>query len=215
MAMLSLDDVNDIRARVGRAHELAAARFRTAFAQQADLPPNERWHVHLSIQAAALVECARYVRLPEGQGIRYRIDGQTIFPYVAASDVEPPAADSLAPRVVLYPHFVVERLEPAVFEYWLIVSELLSTPAWAATKVIATAAEYDDALRRMKRPQIVHALITTFLPSVELRDDGTAMLEVTVDSRFGEQRIERRALILHRNQELEFHSRELIAEDQG
>jgi hypothetical protein len=75
------------------------------------------------------------------------------------------------------------------------------------TRLIATPEEYDAALRRMRSPQIVRALVASFLPSV----DGSK-LDVTVYTRAGEERIERRLLILDESNEFHFHSRELIAE---
>ena len=67
----------------------------------------------------------------------------------------------------------------------------------------------------MQSPQITRALVASFLPEVDVRADGSAMLEVTVYARAGEERIERRALLLDVMNELHFHSRELIAEGRG
>jgi len=155
--------------------------------------------MHLELQAAALLETADGVRLPPGKRVAYDVDGRIVTPYVVRG--EP-----------VFPHFIVRGTAPAIFEYWMIVSEILASSAWSVTKVIADAGEYDDALRRMQQPQIVKALVAAFLPSAELRDDGTARLDVTVYTRAGEERVERRALIMSDQQEFVFHGRELIAE---
>ena len=202
MTPIALDDVVRIREQLARAHPIAAERFREAFAAQADLPPNDRWRVHLEIQAAALLETARDMSLPDGLAIRYEIDGRTIVPWVHHG--EP-----------IHPFFRIERTPAAMLEYWLVVSELLGSTAWHMTRLVATSAEYDDALRKMDQPQLVRALVGSFLPSAELYDDGTAALEATVYTRATEERIERRRLILDERQELHFHSRELIAEGRG
>lgn len=202
MTPIALDDVQRIREQLARAHAIAADRFRGAFAAQADLPPNDRWRAHLEIQAAALLETARDVALPAGLAVRYEIDGRTIVPWVHHG--EP-----------LHSFFRIERTPAALLEYWMLTSELLGSTAWHMTRLVATADEYDDALRRMEQPQIVRALVGSFLPSAELSDDGTAALEATVYTRATEERVERRRLILDRQQELHFHSRELIAEGRG
>lgn len=202
MQTLSPDDVKRIRASLARGRALAAGRFHDAFDQQVDIAPEDRWRVHLEIQASALLETAEGVRLRDGR-IRYRVaDDRTITPYVV--DGEP-----------LFPHFIVRRTASALFEYFLIVSEILASSAWAVTKVVTVPGEYDDALRRMRQPQIVRVIPGVLLPSAEWRDDGTAMLQVTLYTRAGEERIERRLLALDANNELHFHSRELIAEAKG
>jgi hypothetical protein len=193
MQRIELAEVNRIRARIARAHVLAAERFRAAFAADPD------WRAHLEIQAAALLETAEGVRLRDRDRIAYRIDGRVITPYVVEG------------RPV-WPYLTIDRTPEAVLEYWLIAAELA---AWAMTKLIADGAEYDAALRRMQQPQLVRALIASFLPEAELRDDGTALLEVTVYTRADEERIERRLLVLEQDNELRFHSRELIAEGRG
>ncbi len=113
---------------------------------------------------------------------------------------------------IRYPDFTIERTPEGVFAYWLVVSEMIATATWAMTKVIATREEYDDALRRMLSPQLVRAIVPNFLPGVELRDDGTALLEAVVYTRAVEERIERRQLILDTTNELHYHGRELLAE---
>jgi hypothetical protein len=67
----------------------------------------------------------------------------------------------------------------------------------------------------MNQPQIVRALLPTLLPRVEIRDDGTALLDVTVATRAGEERIERRRLLLDRSGEFHAHGRDLFAEGKG
>jgi hypothetical protein len=193
MQTIPLDEVKRLRAQIARAHALAAERFRTAFVDD----PN----IHLAIQAEALLETARGVRL-HGGPIRYEIAGNLSTPYVE-------------PGRSLYPHFLIARTPVAILEYWLIVSELTSSAAWSVTKLIAEPCEYDDALRRMEMPQIVRALVPSLLPAAELKDDGTAMLTVTVYTRAGEERIERRTLMLDEQNELAFHSRELLVEGRG
>jgi len=106
-----------------------------------------------------------------------------------------------------YENFVVERTPISIFEYWLIISEITGSDSWRMTKLIATPEEYDAALKQMRSPQIVRVLVTTFLPSV----DGSS-LSVTVYARSGEERIERRVLMLDDRNEFHFHGRELIAE---
>lgn len=116
---------------------------------------------------------------------------------------------------IRYPDFQIDRTPEGIFAYWLVVSEMIATASWAMTKVLATREEYDDALRRMQSPQIVRALIPSFLPRVDLRDDGTALLEAVVYTRATEERIERRQLILDTTNELHYHGRELLAEGRG
>jgi hypothetical protein len=67
----------------------------------------------------------------------------------------------------------------------------------------------------MAHPQLVKPLFVSYLPAGEFREDGTAILEVTVYTRATEERIERRELLLDRNREFHFHGRELIAEGRG
>jgi len=67
----------------------------------------------------------------------------------------------------------------------------------------------------LQSPQIVRALVASFLPSVELRDDGTASLEATLYTRADEERIERRQLLLDVLNEFHYHGRQLIAEGRG
>lgn len=116
---------------------------------------------------------------------------------------------------IRYPDFTIDRTPAAVFTYWLVVSEMIATATWAMTKVLATREEYDDALRKMQSPQIVRAIIVGFLPRVDLREDGTALLEAVVYTRAVEERIERRSLILDTTNELHYHGRELLAEGRG
>jgi len=150
--------------------------------------------------AAALVECAEHVRVRGA--IRYEIVDRLATAYVERGKS-------------LFPFFEVERTALGVFEYWLIISEILASPAWHVTKLIAEPGEYDDALRRMQSPQIVRAIPPPLLPSADLRDDGTALLEVTVYTRAGEERIERRTLALDEQNEFHFHGRVLLAEGRG
>jgi hypothetical protein len=116
---------------------------------------------------------------------------------------------------VRYPDFTIERTPAAIFAYWLVVSDITASATWAMTKVIARREEYDAALARMTSPQLVRVLVVDFLPRVELRDDGTALLEAVVYTRALEERIERRQLILDTTNELHFHGRQLLAEGRG
>jgi hypothetical protein len=177
---LSLADVNDVRARIARAHERAAAEFRDTFVAGVTLPTR-----HLEILARTLIEEARGVRVV---GDTYSFENDLITP--------------------LYENFEVEP--DALFEYWMIISEIAGSAAWRMTKVIATSDEYDEALRRMRSPQIVRALVGSFLPSYE-----RSSLEVTLYTRAVEERVERRMLTLDASNEFHFHSRELIAEGRG
>ena len=197
MTTLSLDDVQGVRERIARAHELANARFREAFALgRGPLPPK----AHMAMQAAALVECAQGLRV-RGE-IRYDVIGDESTPYV----------DRGRP---IYEYFDVDRNPEAIFEYWLVISDIVGATSWRMTRLIATAEDYDAALMRMQSPQIVRALIVTHLPSVDARDDGTALLEATVYTRAEEERIERRQLLLDVHNEFHYHGRALLAEGRG
>jgi hypothetical protein len=191
MTSISLAAVQAIRARLASAHDLASIRFRKAFEGGAPAV------AHLAIQAAALVESAEGVRL-RGT-IDYDVDGEVITPFVERGKP-------------IYAFFDVDRTPEAIFEYWLMVSEIAGSTSWRMTRVIATAEEYDDGLRRMTSPQIVRALVVSFLPDVDV-DAGR--LEATVYTRAAEERIERRALILDDQNEFHYHGRELIAEGRG
>ncbi len=196
MTTVSRDEVEAVRDRFARAHELAAAQFRDTF-----VPGQTPATVHLEILANALLEYAEGVRLLGS--VQYQVDGDAITPFVA-------------PGQSIYPFFDVQRTPSAIFEYWLLISEIEASISWRMTTLIASAEEYDVALRRMQSPQIVRALIASFLPSVEIRDDDhTAFLEATVYTRADEERIERRLLLLDPLNEFHFHGRELIAEGRG
>jgi hypothetical protein len=192
---LSREEVDGVRDRIARAHELAAAQFRDTFVA-GQTPPT----AHLEILAAALLEYAGGVRV-DGR-VHYLLDGDSIAPFVV-------------PGEPLFKYFEVERTPSAVFEYWLVISEIMASTSWRMTTVIASPDEYDAALRRMQSPQIVRALVASFLPSVELRTDGTAFLEATVYTRADEERVERRLLLLDQLNEFHYHGRELIAEGRG
>jgi hypothetical protein len=191
------NSVQRVRARIARAQQIAAARFRDAFASAAmPLPPV----AHMRIQAAALIESAEGVRL--NGDIAYDQTVDTVTPYVERGKP-------------IHPFFEVARTPEAIFEYWLIVSEIEASTSWRMTRVIASAEEYAEALKIMRQPQIVRALVASFLPDVDIRADGTATIEATVYARAGEERIERRTLFLDVMNELHFHGRELIAEGRG
>jgi hypothetical protein len=195
MTTISLDDVTRIRDRIARAHELAAAQFRDTFIP-GQTPPT----AHLEILASALLEYAEGVRV-EGR-VQYQLDGDVITPFVV-------------PDQPLFQYVDIDRTPAAVFEYWLLISEIMGSTSWRMTTVIASPDEYDAALRRMQSPQIVRALIASFLPSVEMRSDGSAFLEVTLYTRAAEERIERRLLLLDTLNEFHYHGRQLIAEGRG
>ena len=192
---MRFEDVQRVRERIARAQRLAALRFREAFAA-GPLPPV----AHLRIQAAALIECAEGVKL-NGE-IAYDVIGDIVTPYVERGRP-------------IHPFFEVARTPEAIFEYWLIISEIEASTSWKMTRLIASGDEYSAALDRMQSPQIVRALVASFLPDVDIRADGSAMLEACVYARAGEERIERRMLLLDVMNEFRFHSRELIAEGRG
>lgn len=197
MTTLTLDAVQRVRDRIARAHALANERFREAFASgTGPLPPK----AHMAMQAAALVECASGLRV-KGE-IRYDVIGDESTPYVERGKP-------------VYEFFDVDRNPEAIFEYWLVISDIVGATSWRMTRLIATADDYDAALMRMQSPQIVRALIVTHLPSVDARDDGTALLEATVYTRAEEERIERRQLLLDVHNEFHYHGRALLAEGRG
>jgi hypothetical protein len=177
---LSLADVNDVRARIARANERANTEFRNSFVLGATAPTR-----HLEILARTLIEEARGVRV---SGEPYSVENGLIIPQYENFDID----------------------DDALFEYWMIISEITGSTSWRMTKVIATPEEYDEALKRMRSPQIVRALVGSFLPSYE-----RSSLEVTVYTRAVEERVERRMLTLDSSNEFHFHSRELIAEGRG
>ena len=179
MTALTAADVTRIRERIARAHEIAAIEFRDSF-----VPGKTDPTTHLQLLADALIGESDGIRL---RGPAYEIRNGMIEPR--------------------YENFIVERTPVTIFEYWLIVSEITGSDAWRMTKLIASADEYDAALKRMQSPQIVRALVASFLPSVE-----GSRLEATVYTRAGGERIERRQLVLDEHNEFHFHGRELIAE---
>ncbi len=195
--IIALEEVLRVRQAVEDAHGSAAAHFRSAF-EKSDLPPEERWGAYMHIRADALLDAARHIRL-RGRRILYELDGRAVTPYVVSG--EP-----------VYLHFEVPRTAEAIFEYFVIVSEIFATPSWNLTRVIASADDYDALLAMMTQPQIVDATFASFLPSADIRDDGTALLHVTLYTRAAEERIERRTLALDAANEFRFHSRALVAE---
>lgn len=197
MTTLTLEAVQRVRERIARAHDLANARFREAFASgTGPLPPK----AHMAMQAAALLECAAGVRV-HGE-IRYDVIGDESTPYVERG-------------VPIYAAFEVDRNPEAIFEYWMIISDIVGATSWRMTRLVATPDEYDAALMKMQSPQIVRALVVAHLPSVDARDDGTAILEATVYTRADEERIERRQLLLDVHNEFHYHGRALLAEGRG
>ena len=176
---LSVQDVARVRERMARAHEIAAIQFRDSFVLGQTAPT-----AHLQMLADALIGESDGVRL---RGPAYELRDGVIQP--------------------LHQNFEIDRTPLTIFEYWLIISEITGSDSWRMTKLIATPEEYDAALRQMRSPQIVRALVASFLPSV----DGS-MLAVTVYTRADGERVERRLLQLDERNEFHFHSRELIAE---
>jgi len=176
---LSPEDVGRVRARIARAHEIAAIQFRETFVLGQTLPT-----AHLQMLADALIGESEGIRL---NGPAYEIRDGLIEPN--------------------YENFVVERTPITIFEYWWIISEITGSDSWRMTKIITSPDEYNVALKQMRSPQIVRALVPSFLPSV----DGS-LLSVVVYSRAGEERVERRQLFLDDRNEFHFHGRELIAE---
>ena len=187
MTTLSREEVDHVRERISRAHELAAIQFRENFIL-GETPPT----AHLQMLTDALIGESEGIRL---RGPAYEIGEGLIEP--------------------IHENFVVDRAPLTIFEYWLIISDITGAPSWRMTTLIATPEEYDAALRRMQSPQIVRALVASFLPSVKVRDDSSAFLEATVYTRAAEERIERRLLLLDPHNEFHFHGRELIAEGRG
>src|SRR6202035_5546936 len=109
---LTLDAVERVRERIARAHALANERFREAFASgMGPLSPN----AHMAMQAAALVECASGLRV-RGK-IRYDVIGDESTPYV----------DRGKP---VYEAFDVDRNAEAIFEYWLVISDIVGATSW-------------------------------------------------------------------------------------
>lgn len=180
MTTLSREDVARVRERITRAHELAAIQFRDSF-----VPGKTDPTLHLQLLADALIGESDGIRL---HGPAYELREGLIQP--------------------LHQNFEVDRTPVTIFEYWLIISEITGSDAWRMTKLIASPEEYDAALKRMQSPQIVRALVASFLPSIE-----GSMLSVTVHTRAGGERIERRHLALDEHNEFHFHGRDLIAEE--
>lgn len=175
---LTAEEVARVRERIARAHEIAAIQFRETFVLGQTDPTT-----HLQLLTDALIGESD-IRL---NGPAYEIRNGMIEPR--------------------YENFVVERTPATIFEYWLIISEITGSDAWRMTKLITSPEEYDAALKRMRSPQIVRALVPSFLPSVE----GNR-LEATIYTRADGERIERRQLALDEHNEFHFHGRELIAE---
>jgi len=179
MPIIPATDVTRIRERIARAHQLAAIQFRDSF-----VPGRTDPAAYLQMLADALIG--------ESEGIQLRGPAYEI----SEGMIEPK-----------YENFVVERTPVTIFEYWLIISEITGSDAWRMTKVIAAPEEYEAALRQMRSPQIVRAIVPTFLPRVE-----GDLLEATVYTRADGERIERRRLLLDEQNEFHFHGRDLIAE---
>src|SRR6266568_8289326 len=111
---LSAQDVAGVRERIARAHELAAIQFRDSFVLGQTEPT-----VHLQMLADALIGESDGIRL---RGPAYEIREGLIEP--------------------MHQNFVVDRTPVAVFEYWLIISEITGSESWRMTKLIATSDEY-------------------------------------------------------------------------
>ncbi len=188
-----------VRAAVETAHEKAGEAFRAAFSSS-ELPQEQRFRTYMQMRADALLAAARYVRVRSGR-IEYDFDGRAVTPYVVRG--EP-----------MYAHFVFPRTGEAIYEYFVMAGEILATPTWNLTRVIATADEYGAALQMMREPQLVDVTIASFLPEADV-DESSALLHVTLYTRAGQERIERRTLSLDPWNEFEFHSRALIAEGSG
>jgi len=223
METLTPGDVAAVRKRFDRAREVTAARFREAFAAQpATIAANERWRMHLELQARALLEQLSEVTIPPDHELHYVISeerGRWIAPIVVAAEGIDPAGAATGnpqdPRTGLFPFFRIGRSGVALLEYWMLITELLGSTESRMTKLVASSAEYDEAIGRMEQPQFVRALFLEFLPSYEWRANETALLELTLYSRAGEERIERRHLMLDEAQEFQFHSRDVAVEGRG
>lgn len=197
-SIISLDEVNAVRRRIANAHALAAERFRAVAA--GNVLAAENWRTHLEIQAAALVHASDGVTLRGG--ISYELDSGFLAPHLSLG--EP-----------LHRYFDVRRTPVAILEYWVIYSEISSAAAWNLTQLVVTSTEFDAVLRVIQKPNMVRALAIHFLPAVDIRPDGSATLEVTVYTRAGEERIERRLLSVDGQNQITFHSRELLVEGRG
>ncbi|HET7711014.1 MAG TPA: hypothetical protein VFL80_03710 [Thermoanaerobaculia bacterium] len=205
MNPVTYEEVQRVRERIANAHAVAAERFRNEFAER-PLPADEAARRHLEIQAAALLESALYVQLVPrddrtAASVHYELQESIATPYVA-------------PGEPIFPSLTFPREPAAIFEYWMLISEMLASSAWRVTSVVASGEEFDAALRIMNQPQIVRAIPPPFLPAAEPHGDG-ARFEVTVYCRAEEERVERRSLLLDASNEFVFHSRELIAEGRG
>ena len=221
MQKITLDEVEAVRARFAQARDDAARRFRESFANAAaEIPPNERWRTHLEIQAVSMLEKMAGVRLKPGYEIGYVIDEERrmVAPVAAAAGSALPTdlpVDHFRAEDFLFPFFTIDRTGEALLEYWMLTSDLLSSTEWKMTKLIARPGEHDALLASMDHPQILNALFASYLPEAEFQPDGTAFLDVTVYSRAGQERIERRRLFLDTRNELHFHSRQIVAEGEG
>ena len=207
MEVIDVSEVREIQARMLRARELTAARFQEAFAAD-PAPPEERWGKHLELQAGALLETAAEARLPRGATVHYDVEqgSRLVTPYVL---------DSAGMRHEIFEALPADLTPAGVLELWLIQSELLVSTAWAMTRLIVTAGEFDESLAKMRDPQLVRLPSRNHAPTVDLRGPRDGMLEVTVYSRAGEERIERRRLSWKDDGQFHFHSRDLLAEGRG
>src|SRR5947208_12817681 len=113
MTQIAFEEVTAIRARIAAAHSRAAAQFRDTFVL-GQTPPT----AHLEMLATALLAGADGIR---AHGRAYQIEGGMIVP--------------------LYENFYIDRTPVAIFEYWLIISEITGSDSWRMTRVIASPAE--------------------------------------------------------------------------
>lgn len=214
MTIIPWRDVEDLRARVTNAHVETATRFRELF-EQTESGAGDPLRQHMTLLANSLIRAARHLTLAEGSEIRILLrDDRTVLPFVSPGG-ESQVGDDAEPRDVLFRWIQLDGTAAAVLEYWMIISEILGSAAWRMTRLIASGDEFREALDRMLQPQLIRPLFLQHEPVVELRDDSTATLEVTLYSRAGEERIERRHLVLDDAQEFHLHHRDILAEGSG
>jgi hypothetical protein len=201
---IALQQVEGLRLRWNEARALAGLRFSDGFAGMVAAPEVG----YLRVYAAAMLESFPGIALEPPWSVDYEISDDRLLSPILVSP-----AGTKSDRVL--PLFTVDRSPLAVLSYWIFISELYASPAWQLTRLVVTPEEYDVALAAMLQPQIVRALLPTLLPRVELKYDGTAVLDVTVFTRAGEERMERRRLLLDGEGEFHPHGRDLFAEGRG
>ena len=80
---------------------------------------------HRAMQAAALLECAQGVRVRRRDPVRRHRRRE----HAVSSSADVP----------VYEAFDVDRNPEAIFEYWLVISDIVGATSWRMTRLIATA----------------------------------------------------------------------------